>query len=80
MLSTLQAGRPFPVSTGDVSFTGLNFSALGSETMQRPKVCSAGSSLRGCAGAPIGALVATDIGSVSGTNLEVVWPPVLRQG
>jgi Carboxypeptidase regulatory-like domain/TonB dependent receptor len=71
MLTTLQAGRPFPVSTGDASFTGLNFSALGAETMQRPNVCRAGSSLPGCAGAPIGALVATNIGSVSGTNLEV---------
>jgi Carboxypeptidase regulatory-like domain len=71
MLSTLQAGRPFPVSTGDASFSGLNFSALGAETMQRPNVCGAGSSLSSCAGAPIGALVATNIGSVSGTNLEV---------
>jgi hypothetical protein len=71
MLSTLQAGRPFPVSTGDASFTGLNFSALGSETMQRPNICRAGSLLPGCAGEPIGALVATNIGSVSGTNLEV---------
>jgi len=71
MLSTLQSGRPFPVSTGDASFTGLNFSALGSETMQRPNVCTTGSSLPGCAGAPPGALVATNIGSISGTNLEV---------
>jgi Carboxypeptidase regulatory-like domain/TonB dependent receptor len=71
MLSTLQAGRPFPVSTGDASFVGLNFSALGAETMQRPNICRAGSSLPGCAGAPIGALVATNIASVSGTNLEV---------
>jgi Carboxypeptidase regulatory-like domain/TonB dependent receptor len=71
MLSTLQAGRPFPVSTGDASFSGLNFSALGSETMQRPNICMAGSSLTGCAGAPKGALVATNIGSISGTNLEV---------
>jgi hypothetical protein len=38
VLSTLQSGRPFPVSTDDASFTGLNFSALGSETMQRPNV------------------------------------------
>ena len=71
MLSTLQAGRPFPVSTGDAFFSGLNFSALGSETMQRPNICRVGSSLLGCAGAPKGALVATNIGSVSGTNLEV---------
>jgi Carboxypeptidase regulatory-like domain/TonB dependent receptor len=71
MLSTLQAGRPFPLSTGDASFSGLNFSALGSETMQRPNICRAGSSLTACAGAPIGALVGTNIGSVSRTNLEV---------
>jgi hypothetical protein len=71
MLSTLQAGRPYPVSTGDASFTGLNFSALGAETMQRPNICRAGSFVTGCAGAPKGALVATNIGSVSGTNLEV---------
>ncbi len=71
VLSTLQSGRPYPVSTGDASFTGLNFSALGSETMQRPNICTAGSSVPGCGGAPIGALVATNIGSISGTNLEV---------
>jgi hypothetical protein len=71
MLSTLQAGRPFPVSTGDASFSGLNFSALGAETMQRPNICRTGSSLTGCADAPQGALVATNIGTVSGTNLEV---------
>jgi hypothetical protein len=71
MMSTLQSGRPFPVSTGDASITGLNFTDLGSETMQRPNVCTAGSSAPGCAGAPIGALVATNIGSISGTNLEV---------
>jgi hypothetical protein len=71
MMSTLQSGRPFPVSTGDASFTGLNFTDLGSETMQRPNICTAGSSAPGCAGAPIGALVATNMGSISGTNLEV---------
>ncbi len=71
MLSTLQSGRPFPVSTGDASFIGLNFTDLGSETMQRPNICTGGSSVPGCAGAPIGALVATNVGSISGTNLEV---------
>jgi hypothetical protein len=39
--------------------------------MQRPNLCTAGSSVPGCAGAPIGALVGTNIGSTSGTNLEV---------
>ena len=71
MLATLQSGRPYPVSTGDASFTGLNFTDLGSETMQRPNICTAGSAVPGCARAPIGALVATNIGSISGTNLEV---------
>jgi hypothetical protein len=71
VLSSLQSGRPFPVSTGDASFAGLNFTDLGSETMQRPNICSAGSRLPGCAGAMPGALVATNIGSISGTNLEV---------
>ncbi len=71
LLSTLQSGRPFPVSSGDASFTGLNFSALGSETMQRPNICTAGSPTPGCAGSPVGALVATNIASISGTNLGV---------
>ncbi len=71
MLASLQSGRPFPVSTGDASFAGLNFTDLGSETMQRPNICTAGSAVPGCARAPIGALVATNIGSISGTNLEV---------
>jgi hypothetical protein len=71
VLSSLQSGRPFPVSTGDASFTGLNFSALGSETMQRPNICTGGSPVPSCKGEPVGALVATNIGSISGTNLEV---------
>jgi outer membrane receptor protein involved in Fe transport len=71
MLSTLQSGRPFPISTGDASYAGLNFTDLGSETMQRPNVCTAGLSAPGCAGVATGALVATNIGSISGTNLEV---------
>ena len=71
MLSTLQSGRPFPVSTGDASFAGLNFTDLGSETLQRPNICTAGTAVPGCAHAPIGALVATNIGSIAGTNLEV---------
>jgi Carboxypeptidase regulatory-like domain/TonB dependent receptor len=71
LISTLQSGRPFPVSTGDASLAGLNFTDLGAETMQRPNVCTAGSPLPGCLGAPTGALVATNVGSISGTNLEV---------
>jgi hypothetical protein len=71
MISTLQSGRPYPVSTGDGFFRASAFPALGSETNQRPNVCTNGSTVIGCNGAPIGALVATNIGSVSGTNLLV---------
>jgi len=71
VLGSLQAGRPYPVSTGDGMFAGSAFAALGNETNQPPNVCNAGSSIAGCAGAPVGALVATNIGSISGTNLEI---------
>jgi len=71
MLGTLQSGRPFPISTGDGAFAGSNFPAIGAETNQRPNVCHAGSTIMGCADAPNGALVATNIASTSGTNLEV---------
>jgi hypothetical protein len=69
LLSTLQAGRPFPVSTGDGAFAGSAFPAIGSETNQRPNICFAGSTAAGCAGAPPGTLVATNIASEAGTNL-----------
>ena len=71
MISTLQSGRPYPVSTGDGFFAASAFPALGSETNQRPNVCTGASAAPGCNGAPAGALVATNIGSVSGTNLVV---------
>lgn len=71
ILGSLQSGRPYPVSTGDGMFAGSAFAALGNETNQRPNVCTVGSSIPGCAGAPAGALVATNIGSISGTNLEI---------
>lgn len=71
MLSTLQSGRPYPVSTGDGAFSGDNFPALGSETNQRPNICTVGSTVAGCTGAPVGALVTTNIGSISGTNYEI---------
>jgi hypothetical protein len=71
VLGSLQSGRPYPVSTGDGMFAGSAFAALGSETNQRPNVCTAGSTIRGCAGAPVGALVATNVGSISGTNLNI---------
>jgi hypothetical protein len=38
VLSTLQSGRPYPVSTGDGLFSGSQFPALGNETNQRPNV------------------------------------------
>jgi hypothetical protein len=71
MLGTLQSGRPYPVSTGDGTFTGSAFPALGSETNQRPNICTAGSTIPGCAGAPVGTLVATNIGSIAGSNLAI---------
>jgi hypothetical protein len=71
LLGSVQSGRPYPVSTGDGFFTGSAFAALASETNQRPNICTAGSTLPGCAGAPTGALVATNIGSISGTNLAI---------
>jgi hypothetical protein len=57
LLSTLQSGRPYPVSTGDGAFAGSSFVALGAETNQRPNVL------------PDGTIVTTDIASVSGTNV-----------
>jgi hypothetical protein len=72
-IGSIQTGRPYPVSTGDGSFSGDNFPALGAETNQRPNVCNAGdaSTIIGCAGAPAGALVATDIASHGGSTLQV---------
>jgi hypothetical protein len=71
MIGTLQSGRPYPVSTGDGNFVGSAFPALGSETNQRPNICVAGSTLPGCAGVPVGTLVATNLGSISGTNMLI---------
>ncbi len=71
LLGSVQSGRPYPVSTGDGFFTGSAFAALASETNQRPNICNAKSTAPGCAGAPVGALVATNIGSISGTNLAI---------
>jgi carboxypeptidase family protein/TonB-dependent receptor-like protein len=70
-IGSVQTGRPYPVSTGDGSFSGSAFPALGSETNQRPNICTAGSTLPGCAGAPVGALVATNIASHGGSTLQV---------
>jgi hypothetical protein len=71
LLGTLQSGRPYPVSTGDGAFVGSIFPGLGAETLQRPNICTANSTVPGCAGQPIGTLVATNIASASGSNLEV---------
>lgn len=71
ILGSLQSGRPYPVSTGDGVFSGSAFAALGNETNQRPNVCAAGSTIIGCAGAPAGALVSTNIGSIGQTNLTI---------
>jgi Carboxypeptidase regulatory-like domain/TonB dependent receptor len=71
LIATVQTGRPYPVSTGSGSFSGSAFPALGSETNQRPNVCTAGSTLPGCAGAPVGAIVATNIASNAGSNLLI---------
>jgi hypothetical protein len=59
LLSTLQSGRPYPVSTGDGPSATTIFPALGNETAQRPNVLANGT------------LVATNIGSASGTNLAI---------
>jgi hypothetical protein len=73
LIGTLQSGRPYPVSTGAGGFVGSRFPGLGAETSQRPNVCNAGdaSTIPGCAGAPVGAIVATNIASYSGSNLAI---------
>jgi hypothetical protein len=70
-IGTLQSGRPYPVSTGAYPFSGSRFFGVGNETQQRPNICTAGSTVFGCAGAPVGALVATNIADHSGSGLEV---------
>jgi hypothetical protein len=59
MISTLQSGRPYPVSTGSGGFAGSAFPALNSETNQRPNILANGT------------IVATNIASNAGTNLAV---------
>jgi hypothetical protein len=71
LIGAVQTGRPYPVSTGSGSFSGSAFPALGSETNQRPNICTAGSTLPGCAGAPVGAIVATNVASNAGSNLLI---------
>jgi hypothetical protein len=72
-IGSVQSGRPYPVSTGDGSFSGDNFPALGSETNQRPNICNAAdaSTILDCAGAPVGALVTTNIASHGGSTLQI---------
>ena len=71
LIGSVQTGRPYPISTGDGAFSGSGFPALGAETNQRPNICTAGSTLPGCKGAPVGAIVATNIASNSGSNLLI---------
>jgi hypothetical protein len=59
MITTLQSGRPYPISTGGGGFAGSAFPALGNETNQRPNVL------------PNGDLIATNIATYTGTNLAV---------
>ena len=70
-IGSVQSGRPYPVSTGSGGFSGSAFPALGSETNQRPNICTAGSTVLGCAGAPVGAIVATNIAGYTGSNLLI---------
>ena len=71
LIGSVQSGRPYPISTGDGAFSGSGFPALGAETNQRPNICSAGSTLPGCAGAPVGAIVATNIATNGGSSLQI---------
>ena len=71
LIGSVQSGRPYPVSTGSGPFSGSAFHALGAETNQRPNICTPGSTLPGCAGAPVGAIVATNVASNAGSNLAI---------
>jgi hypothetical protein len=55
----LQAGRPYPVSTGEGPYAGSFFPGIGAESQQRPNVLADGT------------LVATNIASSFGGNLAV---------
>jgi hypothetical protein len=70
LIGTLQSGRPYPVSTQG-AVIGSVLPGIGSESNQRPNICNAGdaATIPGCAGAPVGALVATNIGNDSGATL-----------
>jgi outer membrane receptor protein involved in Fe transport len=70
-IGTVQSGRPYPVSSGSGAIVGSKFPGIGSESNQRPNICTAGSTIPGCAGAPVGALVATNIASYSGSNRAI---------
>src|SRR5882724_6240377 len=59
VIGQLQSGRPYPVSTGDVPFATSAFFGAGNESQQRPNVL------------PDGTLVATNVASAFGTNLNV---------
>ena len=59
VIGQLQSGRPYPVSTGDVPFATSAFFGAGNESQQRPNVLADGT------------LVATNVASAFGTNLNV---------
>ena len=59
LISQMQSGRPYPLSTGDAGFASEIFPGIGAETQQRPSVMADGT------------IVATNIASASGTNLLI---------
>ena len=59
VIGLLQSGRPYPISTGEVPYTGTFYPGVGSETQERPNVL------------PDGTLIATNIPSDGGLNLLV---------
>ena len=59
MISQLQSGRPYPLSTGDAGFSSEIFPGIGAETQQRPSILADGT------------VVSTNIASASGTNLLI---------
>ncbi len=59
IVGLLHSGTPYPISTGEGPFTGSVFFGVGAESSQRPNVL------------PDGTLIATNIASNSGANLQI---------
>jgi len=59
VISQLQSGRPYPLSTGDAGFSSEIFPGIGAETQQRPSIQADGT------------IVSTNIASANGTNLLI---------